>query len=193
MLLRYVVVSGSFLWHAGAVRCDATQVVAPNLEKVVDVQYQRNNAVPVPANAEEISKFIDRSLEDVPESSTAVPEFSKSKLRDDLRARLREQPSGAATQGEAAWKKCLDDSQARVEKGFGELTARIIRFACGPAWNRDQIVMALLLAWTTAKLSETPVAKALASALLQDDEKCPAGTLRETTRQSLRDAMSRPD
>jgi hypothetical protein len=190
MQLRYAVLSNSFLWDAGRVQCDGTHVAEPNWESVVDVRYARDKPVLVPANAQEIANFIARSLEEVPESSSAVPEFSKSKLRDDLNMRLRAAASDGPTPGEAAWRKCAEDSQARTEKGFGELTATLLRYLCSP-FDRAHIAPGMVRAWNTAKLSETLVAKTLAQSLLEEDEHCPgAKTLDEKARKNLQNVIN---
>lgn len=189
MPLRYVVLSNAFMWRTGRVQCDATHVLEPNWESVVDVRRGRRTVL-VPANEQEISAFIEASLKDVPESSPTIPEFKKSELRNDLETRLRG-PSDGPLHGQAAWKNCLEASQARTDKGYGELIARILRYACGVVPDRNQVVPAIAQAWTEGKLSDTPVAKTLVASLLEDDEKCPgAKLLDEAARKKLQSVIS---
>jgi uncharacterized protein YjbI with pentapeptide repeats len=188
--LRYAVVTGSYLWHPGQFACDATHVVNPIFENVLSVHRQRSNLVKIPADEKTIADFIASTLEDVPETSSAVPEFSKSKLRAELNARLGGPAADGPTPGERAWRKCLEDSEARTQKGFGELTSRLVRYLCSP-FDRNRIVTTMVEAWTSDGLSDTPVAKALAQAMTEDDEKCPGGRrLNEATKERLRRVLS---
>ena len=185
--LEYAVVLKPYLWRTDQISCSASHVAEPQFDAVIHVFYPRGNPVLTKADDQEVADFIAGSLEDVPKSSSAVPEFSKARLRDDLVARLSTAPSDQSARGETAWQKCADEASARETKGFGDVIARISRYVCAPAADRNQIVNAMLDAWTEGGLSDKPVGTALAQALLQDDEKClGARTLNATTKERLR-------
>jgi uncharacterized protein YjbI with pentapeptide repeats len=176
-----------YLWRASGTACNTSHVVGPHFDGVI--HDPRDGSKLVPAEQQAIIAFIDRSLQEVPESSRAVPEFSKSRLRDELTERLRDGASDPAATGESSWKKCAEDAEARETKGFGDLIAPILRYLCEPG-DRNQAVTTMLRTWMDKNLSDTPVAKTLAQSLLEGDEKCPgAKTLNEATKQILRDAL----
>jgi len=188
------IVSGSFLWGAGSMGCDITHVASPNFEPIIEVRYLREKPMLIAATDREISDFIKRSLEDVPDKSNAAVNFSKTKLQADLTSRLSLRASAASAPIEQAWRNCASESKARTQEGFQELAANIFRHACyssdinsfasGVATKGN---MGRLNMWVS-ELEQIPVGRLFAKSLLEaDEQQCRnAKSLTEKTRELLR-------
>jgi uncharacterized protein YjbI with pentapeptide repeats len=175
--LRYVVVSGSYLWHTARVSCNLAQVVTPRFDAVIDVIYSGHRPEIVPVNEQNMAEFIEKSLKDVPAKS-------KPELQKKLNQHLREPALDAPSAGEQAWRTCADESQARTEKDFQEMTDGLVKFVCAPLAKRNPLIRSFLEGWATGELSDKPIAKNVAKRMLT--ETCPgAQTLDENTRASL--------
>ena len=187
--VRYAVVQEPYLWRTRLLNCDMSHVGEPHFESVIDVYYPRGAPNRISADEKSVAEFIESSLAEVPETSGAVPSFSHKGLRNQLTAALSG-PSLPAGDKER-WTKCVDDIKAHAEKGYGAVIESLLRYVCAPAADRNQIVTAMIAAWTADDLSDAPVGKAMAQALLTDDEKCPgARTLNDQTKLALRRVIS---
>jgi|KBSSwiStaDraftv2_1062776.scaffolds.fasta_scaffold54535_2 uncharacterized protein YjbI with pentapeptide repeats len=192
------IVSGSFLWNAGSIRCDFTHVGSLNFEPIIEVRYSGEESFLTPATDREISGFIARSLEDVPDKSNAAVYFSKARLQDDLISRLNLAASATSAPIEQAWRNCAGESEARTPEGFEKLTANVVRHACyspdinsfargvATKGNRGRLNM-----WSY-ELEQVPVGRMFAKSLLEaDEQQCRnAKDLTEKTRELLRYVIS---
>jgi uncharacterized protein YjbI with pentapeptide repeats len=192
--LRDSIVSGSFLWHAGSMRCDFTHVVSPNFAPIIQVRYSDDGKPRrIPAGDREISDFITRSLEDVPNESNPAVNFSKARLQADLISRLSPPAATASEPTEQAWRDCASESGARKDDNdFQELAANIVEYACHLP-NMDPFASAFatkgnmgrLNMWVS-ELEKVPVGRLVATSLL-DEQKCRgAKALTEHTKLLLR-------
>ena len=125
-----------------------------HFESVIDVYYPRGAPNRISADEKSVAEFIDSSLAEVPETSGAVPSFSHKGLRNQLTAALSG-PSLPAGDKER-WTKCVDDIKAHAEKGYGAVIESLLRDVCAPAADRNQIVTAMIAAWT----ADEPVGRA---------------------------------
>jgi uncharacterized protein YjbI with pentapeptide repeats len=198
------IVSGSFLWNAGSMRCDfthVTHIASPNFDPIIKAGYSGEKSIA--ATDQGISHFIEGSLKDVPEKSNAAVNFSKSRLQADLISRLGPPASTVSAPIERAWRNCASESKARSHAGFQKLAANIVSYACGSP-NLNQFAMAFATGTTVTavttgatkkprsrwafELRQIPVGKMFAKSILEMDEaQCPNVTsLTEPAKQLLR-------
>jgi uncharacterized protein YjbI with pentapeptide repeats len=193
--LRDSIVSGSFLWRAGSMRCDFTHVASPNFEPIIEARYSGEK--PIAATDREISEFIKRSLEDVPDKSNAAVRFSKAGLQADLISRLSVPASATSASIEQAWQNCARESEARKsDEDFQKLADNIVDYACR-LYDMNPFASAFatkgnsgrLNMWSS-ELEQVPVGKLVAKSLL-DEQKCRrTESLTASTKQSLRYVIS---
>jgi uncharacterized protein YjbI with pentapeptide repeats len=193
--LRDSIVSDSFLWRSRGDQCESTHVASPNFEAIIEVKDASGNPVRIAATEQEISDFITRSLEDVPDKPNAAAKFSKARLRADLTSRLGMPASAASAPIEQAWRNCARESEARTPEGFQKLAANIVKYACHSFIDLDRFAKAFATGaskdsgnrWAL-ELRQIPVGRLFAKSILEaDEQECPsAKKLTEATREQLR-------
>ena len=189
--LQSALVRDSYLWHAGKVRCELAHVATPNFEKVIEVQYVEDRLEPIPANDREIADFIERSLQDVPETSRFNREFSKAKLRGDLMQRLQAAPSDASAPVDPSWQDCARAAAARKSNDFARLAANIAFGVCRSPSDPNPFVKSFLEGWNIGDPTEFPVATLFAKTLTGDTSQCPRATsLNEETKKLLQEVAN---
>jgi hypothetical protein len=190
--LRASIVSGSYLWNAGSIKCDLTHIASPNFEPIVEAGYS--------ATEEGVSAFVEQSLNQLPDESEAARAF-KAKLRNDLKSRLS---PPASSPNEETWRDCARKSEKHRDTDFSKLAASVVSYACGLP-NLDQFAMAFATGaapatavsngatakpatrWAASELRQIPLGTMFATSMLEMDEKrCPnIASLTEPTKKLL--------
>jgi uncharacterized protein YjbI with pentapeptide repeats len=160
-----------YVWSASDAVCSDSRVVGHIPKAIVDITKQNDgkDGRDVQAAPLEISKFIERSVDDIPNKG----------IRDSTRTELQSRLLGSASNTdaiEAVWSHCEETSKDRPSTDFNTGLERYLQdLVCKSIDNTDAIARGIILNRSSFHPGFQIFLAQLASDLLQDDEKnCPA-------------------
>jgi uncharacterized protein YjbI with pentapeptide repeats len=186
----YADLAGAYVWHAQTGTCEGAHVRGSNFDPIIAAKTDIDQGTePIEATSQEITKFIDISIKDIPDVN------DKEDVKKYLRERLAPDLTEKGTKIIAwTWSECERASRTKSQEVFDNERAAYVRdFACIARDGGEAIIYGTIQNLTSGDLGDPDFSLLLARLLYSlNGESCPTmKKMEKLLKELLRDFIAK--